>query len=312
MGKIKAIKAMISTKAGRTMLKVSHKSPELLIGAGVVGILVSGVLACKATLKVDALLEETQNTIDKIKAYKEKPTGGEYTDMDYRKDLGITYLKATGGFVKLYGPSILLGVISISCIIKSHGIMRKRNFALVAAYKAIDSSFKDYRKRVVAEFGEEKDRLLKNGITKAIVKEYDEDGNQTSAEFEDIFDVNGNSPSQYARFFDESSTQWSKTPEYNLTFLTVQQNYANDLLRTRGHVFLNDVYDLLGIERSQAGQMVGWVNDSEDNGDNFISFGIHNGYKEASRAFVNGHERSILLDFNVDGVVYDKIWEREG
>jgi hypothetical protein len=120
----------------------------------------------------------------------------------------------------------------------------------------------------------------------------------------EVTDPNG--VSQYARFFDESCVQWSKTPEYNLTFLNCQQNYANDLLHSRGHVFLNEVYDMLGIPRSQAGAVVGWVL-GKDNDVGYIDFGIYDGNRMRARDFVNGYERSILLDFNVDGVIYDLI-----
>ena len=111
--------------------------------------------------------------------------------------------------------------------------------------------------------------------------------------------------SQYARFFDEGCTGWDKNPEYNLYFLKQQQTYANDLLKNRGHLFLNDVYDMIGIPRTKEGQIVGWVY-KEDNpiGDNYVDFGI---FAEHNRKAVNGFEKSILLDFNVDGSIIEHI-----
>lgn len=108
--------------------------------------------------------------------------------------------------------------------------------------------------------------------------------------------------SPYARFFDEASANWVKDPEINHIFVQCQQNFANNLLIARGHLFLNEVYDMLGIDRSSAGQVVGWVISGD--GDNFVDFGM---FEAHSARFVNGYERSILLDFNVDGVVVDKI-----
>ena len=91
-------------------------------------------------------------------------------------------------------------------------------------------------------------------------------------------------------------------------YLRHQQNYANELLRSRGYVFLNDVYDMLGIRRTKAGQIVGWVYDEKNpNIDNYIDFGIYNVHYEGARDFVNGFECSILLDFNVDGPIIDLI-----
>jgi hypothetical protein len=64
---------------------------------------------------------------------------------------------------------------------------------------------------------------------------------------------------------------------------------------------------MLGIDRSKAGSVVGWVITKEGTGDNFIDFGVFDGDNPRARDFVNGREGSILLDFNVDGVIYDKI-----
>ena len=106
--------------------------------------------------------------------------------------------------------------------------------------------------------------------------------------------------SDYARVFDESSFLWSKSPEYNLTALKQQEHYANDKLRAVGHLFLNDVYDMLGLPRTKAGQVVGWVCDEAKLKN--VSFGI---YSDHNNNFVNGYERNCILDFNVDGNILD-------
>jgi hypothetical protein len=298
-------KGVITRVAGRGILLARKHSPEILMVSGVVGIVASTVMACKATLKAEDVIDEARGKLEKIQYAKENIDTEDYSEQDYKKDLVITYVQAGMGFVKLYGPAILVGAASIGCILGAHGIMKKRNLALIAAYKAVEKSFTDYRKRIVEEFGADKDRLLKNGITqsKVSVIEVDENG-KTKKTQKVVENVDPNGLSQYARFFDEASINWSKTPEYNLTFLKCQQSYANDLLRSRGHIFLNEVYDLLGIPRSQAGAIVGWVNGK---GDGFVDFGIFDGERMAVRDFVNGYERSILLDFNVDGVIYDLI-----
>ena len=303
--KLEKITSMISKTASRGGLLLKKHSPEILMVTGVVGIVTGTVLACRATLKASDVIDDAKSKLDKINFAKEHVTDGSYTEQDYKKDLVITYTQAAVDFVKLYGPAILVSTVSIGCILGSHGIMRKRNLALVAAYKAVEKSFKDYRNRVIEELGEEKDRLFKNGITqsKISVIEMDENGKAKKSQ-KIVENVNPDQISQYARFFDESCLQWSKTPEYNLTFLKCQQNYANELLRTRGHVFLNEIYDLIGIQRTQAGAVVGWV---KEIGDGYIDFGIFHGERMEVRDFVNGYERSILLDFNVDGVIYDMI-----
>lgn len=303
--KLEMITKTLSKLTGRTGLVIAKKSPEILIVTGVVGVIASTVMACKATLKVESIIDKANTDIEKIKLAKETVSAEEYSEQDYRKDMGITYVKTAMEFVKLYGPAVALGTFSVGCIIGSHKILKGRNLAMAAAYKAIEKSFDDYRKRVVSKFGEEEDRALKNGIKKSsiTVMEVDEKG-KTKTKTKEIETVNKEDISQYAKFFDESSINWSKTPEYNLMFLQGQQNFANDLLNARGHVFLNEVYDMLGISRSQAGAVVGWVKGA---GDDYIDFGIFDGKTKQARAFVNGDERNILLDFNVDGVIYDLI-----
>lgn len=303
-------KLELTNKMTRALHKVGFQlkkhSPEIFVVAGVAGTVVSTVMACKATTKVNPILEEAKAMIDNIHAIAEKPDT-EYTKEDTNKALAITYTKTGLELAKLYGPAVLLGAASITCILTSHKILRKRNIALAAAYATEHIGFKEYRGRLIERFGEELDKELKYNIKAKEVEEVvtNEDGTETTVKKTvNVADPNLNS--DYARFFDEYCTGWSKVPEYNLVFLKQQQNYANDILKTRGHLFLNEVYDMLGIARTQAGQIVGWVYDLEHPvGDNFVDFGIYDLYDERKRDFVNGRERSILLDFNVDG----NIWE---
>jgi hypothetical protein len=202
----------------------------------------------------------------------------------------------------LYAPAIACGALSIGALAGSHRVLTKRNLALTAAYSAVEKGFNDYRTRVVEEFGEDKDRELRYGTDTEKITTEGKDGKTKTKE---VKIVGPNSASVYARFFDEYCKNWKRQPEYNLLFLQCQQNYANDLLQSRGHIFLNEVYDMIGIDRSKAGAVVGWVISKD--GDNFVDFGIFDGDNPKARDFVNGREGSILLDFNVDGVIYDKI-----
>jgi hypothetical protein len=208
---------------------------------------------------------------------------------------------------KLYAPAVLLGGASLGCLLASNDILRKRNAALSAAYMTVDKSFKEYRNRVTERFGEEVEKEIRYGIKAEQLETtvVDEDGNETTVT-DTVKTMDPNLYSDYARFFDAASPYWQNDPEYNLMFLKAQQQYANDLLRAKGRLFLNDVYDMLGIEKTKAGQVVGWVYDRENpNGDNFVDFGIYDMSKERVRAFVNGYETNILLDFNVDGNIWD-------
>ena len=288
--------------------KVEKHSPEILMGVGVVGVVATTVTACRATMKLNDILDECTETRDKIKSVQENPAYDDrYSDEDAQKDLTINYVQTGVKIAKLYAPSVALGVLSVGCLVGSHSVMQKRNAALSAAYLTVDKSFKEYKQRVIDRVGEEVEKEIRYGIKAEEVVETvtDEDGNETTVT-ETVKMMDPNLYSDYARFFDEASPYWQKDPEYNLVFLKAQQQYANDLLRAKGRLFLNDVYDMLGIEKTKAGQIVGWVYDPENpNGDNFVDFGIYDMSKERVRAFVNGYEATILLDFNVDGNIWD-------
>ena len=288
--------------------QVQKHSPEILMGVGVVGVVTSTVMACKATMKLNDILEESKETRDKIKEVENNPKyEDKYSQEDAKKDLTINYVQTGMKVAKLYAPAVLLGGASLGCLLASNDILRKRNAALSAAYMTVDKSFKEYRNRVTERFGEEVEKEIRYGIKAEQLETtvVDEDGNETTVT-DTIKTMDPNLYSDYARFFDAASPYWQNDPEYNLMFLKAQQQYANDLLRAKGRLFLNDVYDMLGIEKTKAGQVVGWVYDRENpNGDNFVDFGIYDMSKERVRAFVNGYETNILLDFNVDGNIWD-------
>lgn len=303
----------LTRKFYRVGFKFKIHSPEILVGAGVVGVVASAVMACKATTKLDDVLAETKDTVDKIHDVTEHPEkipeGKEYTVEDSKKDLTIVYTQAGVKLVKLYGPAVVLGTVSIAAIIGGHHILRKRNIALAAAYTAVDKGFKEYRGRVLERFGEEVDIELRYNIKAKEIEKTVTDANGKETVVKETVDVaDPNLTSDYARFFDDGCTGWTKDPEFNLMFLKDQQRYANDLFKSKGHLFLNEVYDMLGIPRTQAGQVVGWIYDEKNPiGDNFIDFGIYDIADERKRSFVNGYERTILLDFNVDGNILEMI-----
>lgn len=297
-----------SRALGRIGLSLKKHSPEILIVGGIIGTIASTVMACKASTKAGEIVEKSKEELDKVKEVANDPEYKDvYTEKDYKRDISIVYAKTGMEFVKLYGPSVLLGVASITAILTGHGILRKRFVELSAAYAAVDTSFKEYRGRVVERFGKELDKELKYNIKNKEVDEIvvDEDGNETVVKT--TIKTAAPSESEYARFFDEYSVHWNKNSEYNLMFLKMRQNEANDILKLRGHLFLNEVYDMLGFQRTQAGNIVGWMyrpNDPNYDGDGYVDFGIYDLYDENKRRFVNGYERSILLDFNVDGNIW--------
>ena len=305
---MKNLKEKIVKVYNKSEMKVRKYSPEILAGVGVVGVIASTVMACKATTKLNDILAESKEQLEQIKTVAVDPAyADKYTEDDAKKDTTITYVQTGVKVAKLYAPSVILCASSLGCLLASNNILKKRNAALSAAYMTVDKSFKEYRRRVAERFGDEVEKEIRYNIKAKEITTVDEEGNEVKETVKVMEGAdNPTTYSDYARFFDESCPAWQNDPEYNLTFLRAQQQYANDLLKAQGRLFLNDVYKMLGIDITKAGQVVGWVYDPDcPVGDNFVDFGIYDMSKERVRAFVNGYEPNILLDFNVDGNIWD-------
>ena len=301
--KLQSIKNAITSRVGRRLLVAQKHSPKIMFVAGTVGVIGTVVLAARATLKVEDVLEDHNELKAKMDVVHESGTSS-YTEKDYKQDMVKLYLRTTLRLGKLYGPSVLVGLASIAALTGSHVTLNRRYAGVTAAYAALDKGYREYRQRVLQEVGADKEREFRYGTQDREIVEETPEGPVTKTIKQ--IDPKG-LPSIYSRIFDEhSSTSWSKEPGYNQMFLRSQQNYMNDLLRARGHVFLNEVLTALGMNVCPEGQLVGWVDNGS--GDNYVDFGVFDDHNlwEAMQ-FVNGNERSIILDFNVDGVVYDKI-----
>lgn len=298
-------KLAIVSKSSRAALICKKHSPAILLGVGVAGVVTGTVMACRETLKLNDILEDAKDNIDKINLARENEQfKDKYTEEDAKHDKKIIRTRTAVKVVKNYLPSACIMIASIVAILASYKILSKRNAALIAAYNSLKTSFDAYRRRVVKKYGADEDKKLFFGIDEiqSTLEKLENESEGTIAAKVD--DVNAPWYSEYAKFFDASSPYWDKSSTYNKAFLIHQQSIFNEKLNRKGHVFLNEVYDALGIERTQAGSIVGWLKNGNGNG--FIDFGIFNS-NEATRRAVNGSENVWLLDFNVDGVIYDKI-----
>lgn len=288
--------------ATKTAMKVGKVSPHLMLGVGVAGVVVGVVLACKETRKAQEVIDETSEQLDNLASER-------IPDAIVRKESFKIYMKNGGKLIKIYAPAIALEAASLSLIIGSHCILNRRYIATAAAYKAVEEAFRGYRKTIKEKLGEDEEKRAYLSLSEPKkdipVTQVDPETGEVIITPENgvIIDPNFNA-SPYAKFFDELNPNWKKNPEYNLMFLRSQQNYLNDVLHTRGHVFLNEAYEALGFPHTSAGAVVGWVLGA---GDDCIDFGLYDAYRESARDFVNGYERSVLLDFNVDGLIWDKI-----
>ncbi len=302
----------LKNRVAKVEIKLEKKSPEILLGVGIVCFVGTVVLASRATLKADKVLayhnqkmKDIHDSKDIVDADPENEL--EYDETLYRQDVAVQYLKTAGNMAKLYAPSVALGAVSLACILASRNIMQKRYAGAVAACNAIASTFEEYRKRVREEEGIEKDRHYRYG-TELITSEEKIKGEDGKIEkvkrVSENVDPNSLMPNDTSRFFDQNNPNWDRNPQFSMMFLRAQQNILNDLLHTRGHVFLNEVYNALGFDHTPEGSIIGWI---DGLGDSFIDFGLYDPNKDTVRRFVNGLDNVILLEFNHDGPIWDKI-----
>lgn len=292
----RVIPEKVQQKVAEKALEVSKNSPHILFGVGLVGFGATVVLSSRATLKVESVLDKFEENKSMMEDARER-LPEKYSQQDMNQDLVILYIKTGVDFVKLYAPAIVTAGVAIACLTKSHDILSKRNAALTAAYAGLHEAFAKYRSRVQEELGYEREAEIYSGREQVTVQD-----SQTGERAKIVVQNEGYSP--YAQLFGPGNANWTGNLEFNLFFIKCQQNYMNEMLRARGHVFLNEVYDRLGLERTSAGAVVGWV--WQGNGDNYIDFGIWDDEgKMVPR--LSRHEPAVWLDFNVDGLVYDKI-----
>ena len=288
---IKTMSNVFTRTLGRTILKTKTVSPQILVATGVASVVATAVLASRATLKLEPIIDDTN---DYLRQANERAYASQIP-LD-RREVAYIYLRSAGKVAKLYAPALIVGGITITSILGSHSILQRRNVALMAAYGALETAYDTYRDRVRTLLGEESEREIFERVDhKEVTPATEEEEAVTVPRF----------GSPYAKFFDDASPYWKRFPGDNAMFVKVQQNWANEKLAARGHLFLNEVYEMLGLAHTKEGAVVGWL--YQGGGDNYVDFGLFDATDERKRAFVNGDEYSVLLDFNVDGVIFDKI-----
>lgn len=303
-------------KVNRFGLTIRKYSPEILVTTGIISFGATIFTACKATRELDMVLDKAKERIDKCHKIHdgdlELPNNQEWTEDEYSKNIVSVYINTGMELTKLYAPAIVFGSASLVCLLSSHHILRKRNAAIGAALATTTTLFKEYRGRVVERLGERADFEIRHNIKS---EEFEttitnEDGSEeTITELVDVKPSEYNPYSEFARCFDESNPYWKKDADFNKSFLLMREDEANKRLQAKGYLFLNDVYEMIGFPDTKAGHIMGWVYDKENPvGDNEISFGIFDADKPRNHDFINGYERSIWLDFNIDGDIFQLVW----
>ncbi|AVD99483.1 hypothetical protein SEA_BING_61 [Streptomyces phage Bing] len=297
---LKTLAGKVTGTFSKQILTIKTNSPAILLGVGVVGVTTSVVLACRATLKLSDVLEKGEEDLEKVKT-----TPAVEDEEERSKAKFGVQLQTAIKVVRLYTPSALLLGASIGALAGSHVILQKRNASLVAAYTVVSQGFKEYRARVVADQGKEKDFEYRFGKSEKEIAEEGKNGPEVSViKGPDQDDLKHKTEWTYARVFDRHNPNWSDVPHQNQNFIHMVESSANRRLIINGYLFLNDVYEMLGFPKTQAGQQVGWVvNPAEGEGDGIVDFGVWNEGTFKGVEWISGQRDALLLDFNVDGVV---------
>ena len=317
------IMSTVTRTASKYGYKLKKASPTLMIVGAAIGGVTATVLACKATIKAQDILAEHNAAVESIHTAKEQIANGEiqlsegetYTEKDYKNDITTTYVQTGLKLAKVYAPAVTLGVASLGCMFGSHHIMSKRNASLTAAYIALDKAFEEYKGRVTDRFGSRVQEELEHNVKAVEIesKKTNEDG--TEEVIKEYKDVAMQHTSPYTLIYDESISSWDKDAQLNMSKLIQAQAAANRRLKNNGHLFLNEVIDILdpyghGSHHTPEGQIVGWIYDpTNPMKESAVDFGITN-YVENNDAlnnFIDGFERSVMLRFNCDGPIIDKI-----
>lgn len=311
MKRIKAPKK-IRSAASRVKTTASAKSPEILIVAGIVGVIGGTVMACRATTVACDILDEAKVALEEVHTVADNPELCEkhdYTVEDRRKDIALIYVQTGFKLMTCYAPAAIIGGMSIVSILQSHKIMRKRNAALTASFAATSKAFKEYRERVVDRFGPDVDNELRYNVKAKRIEEaiVDENG-KTKKVKKTVTVADPTAATDWNQVvLDSSYKWWQDNMDYNIMFLKSEQQYATDKLRATNHIFLNDIFERIEVPKRPEGQIAGWVwapKDNEVMGDGFVDFKINPTYRE-NPDYPNGVEPIITLDFNCDGNIHN-------
>jgi len=278
----------------RQLLKLNKNSPTILVVTGVVGLGATAVLAAKATRNLDPILgKHAKQRID--------IASNATSTRDEQKQLIKLYGSTAIEMGRLYGPALVVGTISAASVLHGHRILHGRHLATMAAYSGLMEQYQAYRARVSETVGPDMERSIHEGA----IGRWEEDPDH-KGEYK-LKPTHTDLPASYLRpWFDETNQNFTRDPTANFLFLKGVQVHMNRLLQLRGHVFLFDVYDALGMPRPHESIVTGWLYDNPK-GDGYIDFGFMSGTDPNTIAFRNGAEKTVQLNFNIDGVIWEDI-----
>ena len=299
--KVDILGKVISKIGPDKITRLTKAKPKLMLAGGLIFIGAGVVAACRGTLKTEK----------DIKAYavesEDWRRAEEHDGLSYRKEKVGSFLGLCGHTARNYIPAAICIGSGVALIIGSHNVMQSRIGMLSAAYVTLDEAYQGYRERVIEDLGEDADRKYRLGVEKKEIettKVLKNGKEKTVKKAVNYIHNDGRPYSPYARYFDSFTApgEWRNDPGYCDMFLRSQQSIANEQFQARGHLFLNEVYKMLGMPEIPEGQLVGWY---KGMGDDFVDFGLLEVVNEKARDYVNGPTECFVLDFNVDGPIWD-------
>lgn len=249
--------------------KVEYRKPEIFAAMGVLGLFTGGVMLCRAARNMDDILDETKDRMDKIhekeKAAKENPNDPrfDYPEKEAGRDKFRVVISSTAKMAKLFGPALLVEGFSVVCFMTSNGELRKRCAASMATLATVDQSFRGYRDRVIAKYGEEEDFNLLHNVKEGEIDEiFTDEKGKNKAVKKKVKVADPNAEDLYSKYFTRSNPNWEDDDEivecfFRATRSSLQSQFA---CSRRNHTVLNTAFDAYGFNQSLEGIVPGWVN----------------------------------------------------
>ena len=288
------MREQVTQLIGKVKLGAKRNAPEILLGGAFLTGTASIVLASRATLKA----KDIKNTLEGNKmALEFNLNAGSITENEAKASIRKIYMKYALDLTKEYAIPAGLYAATVAMVFSSYKIQKNRQVALATALAACTTAYNTLLDKLKngAAMGLTAKEVLEGVEGREVV---DQETGEVTIEKVQGEPVNG----LYQVRFDRYATAWEKDKFQNETTLRSEENWANDRLRLQGYVFLNDIYDRLGIPRTKVGQIVGWTLNGD--GDGFIDFGIKDC---AEYEDIRYDSNAFDLNFNVDGNILDKI-----
>lgn len=305
---------MLTNLSGKIKINAKRYGPQIMIVGGSIGTIAAIAMACVETKKAIKIVDESKKEIEEVR--NKQITDG-YTEKDKKKELTKAYTRTAGKLAITYAPAIGVEIASLGLIGGGAKIINDQKVTLATALATSLGDFKGYRKRLIEKFGDEGEKIdkeLRYGLKELEITEEVEENGKKKQKKRKVYALPDNkSECCYQRILDKGNYLWDSHPDTVLFILRAKQKYFNDRLNAYGYVFLNEVLEELGFDRTRVGQEVGWIKNGSE--DCYIDFRVtpvevfHDSFEtnEVVKVLPDARRNcAYVLDFNVDGSILTK------